>query len=244
MALRTVTTQMAMPTLANWRDLICSWIGVAYASLDAQAKAEVDRYIDEAHELVSEDMGHYPWAQREWSESLAAGVQTFPLADDVRHVINFEETDGTNTRRVIITTKAEWFAARGDDDGTHPWDLDTTPRYYFDGMDDTDPPLQQWKRHPIPSASLTITVFGRPIFGTLAGEAFTELPATARPRIRAMIRREWALYERDTEAYALESAHYDKLKESAQKNDDLAGAAEVPTWTDMPAEAYSEMEGP
>ena len=215
-------------------------MGVAYASLKTAAKTELDRYIDEAHDYISKRWAHEPWALREWTVSLASGTATFPLAVDVRHIELITESDGTNKRTTKIVTKADYH--RAFDGGTaHPWDQQDDPRYFFDGMDDSNPPKQQWKRAPKPTAALTLTVVGRPYFGMIGTDTYTELPPSTVTELRHHLRMLWAAFRKDDEDMRREQALREDAIRASQVNDNPTGAAEVAIRPDMPAEAYNEM---
>ncbi len=241
MTLRAAATAIAPLTLTNWRDAICGWLGVAYADLGTVAVAEIDRYIDEAHEFISKELGHEPWTKREASISLASGTATFLAAADVRQMIVIVETYAGDTRRVKPTTKEDYLAAWGEGSVAHPWATQKTPLYFLDGMSDANPPVQQWKRVPTPDASVTGTILYRPYFDTLATGSYSELPASCRSMIREKIRQSWALFTSD---YEKASAHRSFLRDEIAthlKSDDTDGAWEAPREVELPDWASREM---
>ena len=128
---------------------------------------------------------------------------------------------------------------------THPWERTASdPRYFFDGMDTSNPPVMQWKRTPAANAALTITILGRPYFDTLASGTYTELPTVVVPAIRHHLRLLWAAFEKDYEAAQFEAGLREDAVATAQINDNNEGAHEGSRVVGLPADFHSEMGGP
>lgn len=244
MTLRTISTPLDPLTLTEWRDTVAGWCGVAYANIDSAAQTELNRYIEEAHDYISKRFGHEPWTMQEWSVSLASGTATFTLDAAVRTVMTITESNGTTTRVVQPATKREYLEAWGSGAQTHPWNSQTDPHYLFDGVDNSDPPVQQWKRVPTPDTALTITVLGRPYFGLIASENYTHLPAGVTKELRHHIRAEWAAYKSDYDKAEREMRLAEHYISATQVNDIPEGGVEAARVVDTPDDFYREMGGP
>jgi len=245
MTLRTVTTALDPLTLTEWRSTLAAWIGETYSGLAATAKTELNRYIDEAHEYITERWGHEPWTQREASLSLASDVAVLALAVDVRQVILITEVYNSDTRVADLTTKRDWMMAWGTGGFTsHPWSTQEEPHWFFDGMDDSNPPKQQWKRVPTPDAAVTGTVLFHPYFTLLTGSGdaqYSELPPHAVAPLRETIRLKWARFTRDTEGIQLATQAREDELAAVDVADNPKEGHEGPITIDLPNVFKSEM---
>lgn len=242
MALRTTSNPLAPLTHAQWRTTVCAWIGVAYSQQHGDAQAELDRIVNETHDYISKRLGHDPYAKRRWTPSAPSlSDGTFTLASDVRIVRTITESDGSTTRDGAVVTEEDYRAAWGAGHATHPWQSGTVPYYFFEGMTADNPPVQQWKRVPTPTAALTVTVTGYPYFGKGENDTYTELPATLTAESRHHARSRFAAFQRDYATAREEAALRDDCIAASAAKDAPHGLAEVPRMTSPPATFWSEL---
>lgn len=242
MTLRTTSNPLVPLTHAEWRTTISSWCGVSYANQSSTVQTELDRLVNEGHDYISKRLGHDPHAKRRWTPSAPSTTDgTFTLPSDVRIVKFITESDGTTTRDGTLVLEDDYLAAWGDGKTTHPWQEGTRPYYFFEGMSSANPPVQQWKRVPTPTTSLTVTVMGYPLFGLGENDTYNELPATLVAETRHHIRAEFAAYQRDYETAAKEMALRDACLAVSEKKEMQPGAAEVARYSYPPDSFFREL---
>jgi len=225
MTLKTTTTPYDRLELTEWRTAIAESLGVAYASLSTSAATRLDRIVNAAQEYISQRAAHTPKLQREKTFTLtAASDQELAMPADFRSAIRMQEerTDGTNVS-AVFTTKTDWMDAR-DGSVTHPWITDSRAKVFFDGMSSAEPPVEQWRRVGVSAASATLRVIYRPFFNLLStgADAFTDLPASETEAILKQAQAQWALYNKDYEAYGVlrqdREDHINALETGDRKN--------------------------
>ena len=225
MPLKTTTAPLDLLTLQEWRDQFAAWVGVSYSNLDSTAQTELNRIVNEAHEKISARAAHYPWGQGEQtSQAVAAGTDTtYAMPAEFRHVIDIMET-GTNATwrgRVTILDKSDFYQNRGTGDD-HTWVTRTIPVWFFDGMTNAEPPVQQWRRLGVDNTAAEIHVLYRPYFSllTTSGDtSYTQLPAAEVAAIREECRYKWALFTKDYEVAAIHRQARDEEIATLEIND-------------------------
>lgn len=252
MALKTTSAPLARLTLTQWRDEFVTWLGFnSYTNdLTTAQKTILDRFIDGSHEYVDKRFGHEPWATREQNLSLVDGTATYTLNADMRTVILMTETNTSSiTRRVHVTSKAEWFGRWKGGSETHPWNVQTVPHWFFDGMDSSVPPVQQWKRQPSPDSTVAgtnnVTVFYRPFYNLLATsgqDSYTDLPANAIDAIHMRLLHKWSLWQKDWPAAAQYKAAMDEEIAANAIADNRPDASEELFGIGMNDDLITEME--
>lgn len=226
-ALRTTSSPLDRQTLTEWRNRVCDRIGRSYASLSTTQAAFVDRLIDEAHEFLSQRMGHRPWLKRTTTLSLVANQSSYALPADNRQMRYILEGTGANMRRVAVVTDEEYYdafpAAQGESGvaAPHPWQDQADPRWFFEGMDASNPPVYLWRRVPTPTSAeagaANVTCIYRPLMGMLTSDQFNELPAQLTS----------AVYEQITYKWMLFVGEYEKAKEHRIAREDDITALNV-----------------
>lgn len=247
MTLRTVTSPYDPQTLSEIRDQIAAYKGIAWANLSTTIQTVYGRIIDASADYISKRFGHEPWATLEESLSLASGTAVLSLSAAARTVIVIIETYSGQTRTVNPTTKREYMLAWGSGATSHPWSLQTEPRWMFDGMTNDNPPRQQWKRIPTPDAAITGTALCRPYFtarGTTGDTQYVHLPATAEVAMMDYILEKIEKYDRNWQAMAAHKASLEDELRATQGVDDPEGAIETAREVNYPDWAWTEMEGP
>lgn len=221
MVLKTTTTPLARLTQTQWRDEFVTWLGLnSYTNdLSAAQKTDLNRYIDASHEYVDKRFGHEPWAMREQTLSLVDGTATYALRADTRTIMLITEVNTSSiTRRVHVTSKKEWAGKWKGGSETHPWNVQTVPHWFLDGMDSSQPPVQQWKRQPSPDSTVAgtnnVTVYYRPYYNLLGSgeDSFTDLPANAVEAIRMHLLYKWAVRNKEwADAAQYKAAREDEI---------------------------------
>ena len=246
---RTITSPYDPQTQAEMRAWIGTALGQTYANMDTALQTEVDRIIDASGEYITKTMRHEPWALHEIaSQTLASGTATVTLAAAVRHVVVINETYDSITRNVRPSSKMEYMQAWGDGSTTHPWATSqSSPRWFFDGMDDSNPPLQQWKRVPTPDKAITYTVLARPymtLMGTTGDTQYTHLPANAAQALKDYCMEKVAILQRDWEGATFFKRSLEDEIAVNNIGDNPEGAWEGARLMQVPEDYLIEMDGP
>jgi len=235
--LRTIDTPFDPETNAELQAKIGTYLGTTWANLPTVLQTEYQRIIDASAEYLSKRFGHEPWMIHEEDLALAADTATLTLAAECRHVLTLIETYDGKTRTVQPTTKREWMLAWGTGADSHPWSTQTRPYWFFDGMDDSNPPLQQWKRVPTPDKAITGTALYRPYL-TLRGSSgdtqYSHIPANA-----AMAQEDYILARVEKQA-----KNFDKAGVHKQFMEDEISAIQVADNPEGAWETAREVEAP
>ncbi len=252
MTLRTVSTPFAPKLLTEWRTWLGTVTGVDYTNLDSAIQTEFQDLVDEAHEWVDKTYGHQAWTMREWSvggSTISAPSTTdgtFLLPADCRHPIMFQESETGVGTTGIITTKAAWMQA-GAGFTAHPWDNQSHPYYFLDGMDDSEPAQAQWRRVPTPSSSASaFTALGRgymDIMGTSGNASYQGIPAAIKPELKHHLKMTWFASRGEYDKVTPEAALRDDAVRATQIND-APGGSETLIRPEAPQEFFDEMAGP
>jgi len=247
MTLRTVTTPYDPQTTAEIQAAVATKIGRAYSGWDTVFQTEVNRIIDNSGEYITKRFGHEPWMLHELSLSLAASTATLTLAAAARQVMTIVETYDGTTRLVTPTTKREYLLAWGAGATSHPWSQQSQPYWFLDGMDDSNPPLQQWKRVPTPDKAITATALVRPYLtlrSTTGDTQYTHLPAHAAAALMEYVYEKVLMFMGDYEQAA---QHKRSMEDEIAANliaDAPEGAWETAREVGYPSWAHTEMGGP
>lgn len=248
MTLRTVTSPYDLQTLGEIRDQLGTYLGTAWANIPTAAQTVYGRIIDASADYLSKRFGHEPWCTAEESLSLAADVAILSLSAKTRHVITIIETYDSKTRVVTPTTKREWRLAWGRGGASsHPWDDQTVPHWFFDGMTDDNPPRQQWKRAPTPDKAITGTADVRPYFtlvGTTGDTQYTHLPATAATALMDYVFEKVEKFGRNWDAMAAHKASFEDELAATEMSDNPEGGIEAGRLVEPPESFNMEMGGP
>ena len=244
MTLRATSTPLDRLSETELRNTVAEWSGIPYADLSTVSQTELNRMIDSTYEYISERSGHFPWAKREYTVALAADVQVLPMPADFRSMKIITETAAGKTSVAYITDKETWRRAWGTIGRvTHPWEDEAIVRWFFDGMDDSAAPLQQWKRHAAPTAAITMMFDYVPYFGT-AASALPEIPAHGMGPITHHLRGLYAAWRRQYDVVKEEFSIREDLLAANQIADDQHGAADIDRIADAPPYFFRELSGP
>lgn len=220
MTLKTSSSPLDRLTLAEWRQSAAVWLGLsAWTDIDSVLQTEVERFLNEAHDSISKRAAHYPWGTRETTKTVSAGTDTtYAMPADFRHHVSIVEETST-AKTVASVSDHESFMLAHDGTSAHPWTYRNTPVWFFDGMDDSAPPVQQWRRVGAGNSGATARIRYRPMFGLLntsGSDQFTDLPAPEVGAIRAKFFLMVARFRGDTEKVAIWK---DAMEEAIAENE-------------------------
>ena len=222
MTTKTTSAPLDRLTRTEWRDAIAFTIGVAWSGLPTTHQTQIDRIINEAHEKLSQMLGHQPWAIRHYSFSTVASQAEYAVPADFRHMLSIVETGTDSSKeRPFIARDASDYANAHDQTDTHPWDVRDKATWFYNGMDDSTPPVQEWKRAPTPTGVFTVETTYRPRFSLLADsgtDQFALLPAELSSSIRHEAASKYFAQTRDFEAANMHRAFRNDDFEALTRN--------------------------
>lgn len=247
MTQRTITSPYDPETLAEIQARIAAHLNVSSwsAGLSSAHQTSFQRIIDASADYLVRRYGHEPWMLHELSVSLAANTATAEIDYLVRQLVLINETYSSTTRVATPTTKREYMLAWGSGATTHPWNTQTEPRWYYDGMSADNPPKQRWTRVPTPDKAVTAAFLVRPymtLLSTSGDQTYTHIPAEHAEQLF-----HWILYK-----VSLENKSYDEAQiQKAAMEDEMQatlvnsapeGAVETAREVGVPDFIWREME--
>ena len=229
MALKSTTAPLDQILLTEWRDQVCSIKGIAYDSQAAEWKTLLNDTINRAFEYISQRAAHHPWGQQETTLTVTAGADSvYAMPAAFRHLVSVYEVAADGSRILADqSTKQDFYNTQ--EGAAHPWEYREKPVWFFDGLTDAQPPVQQWRRIGLDNTGATARVLFRPYFNLLSTtgqDAYPYLPAAESSALLHRILSQLAAAEKDWAGAQFHKAMMDDEIRALEVND--RGTTEAP----------------
>lgn len=174
MALKSTSSPLAQMELSAWRTQVCAYKGINYSSMPSAWQTMFDDTVNRAIDYISQRAAHQPWGQQETTLTVTSGADTtYSMPAAFRHLIAIYEVAADGSRvKANYTSKQTFYEKQSG--SAHPWESSTDPYWFWDGMTDGEPPVQQWRRVGADNSGATVYVLFRPFFNLLTADGGTQ----------------------------------------------------------------------
>jgi hypothetical protein len=206
--------------------------------LSSERQASILRNIDDAVDIITEELDYEPWWITAQAITLSSGTSKYGCNADLARIVVVTETIGGKTREVPLLDehvyREEW--GQGTLRTTHPREASgAAPFLLFLGPSDDDPPNWILERRPVPGSDEdggTMTVYYRPVNEQFTSSRYPTMPAAGRRAVLHYVKAIIAADRGDEAMEKMQTRHFERevirLKSSAKKVHEQGGVLALP----------------